>query len=871
MASTPVRLSEYRPPAWLVDHVDLRFDLGFELTEVTAELRLRRDPAQAERRLRLDGEDLELLSIALDDRELGADEYQLDARGLSLDIDADTARLRTRVRLRPEANTALEGLYRSGEFLVTQCEAEGFRHITFFPDRPDVMTRFRVELVADRARFPVLLGNGNPGARGELPDGRHFAVWDDPHPKPCYLFALVAGRLEHIEDRFRTSEGRDVTLRIYAEADAIDRCAHAMDSLKRAMRWDEEVYGRAYDLDVYNIVATHDFNMGAMENKGLNIFNAKYIVADGDTATDDDFGHVEAVVAHEYFHNWTGNRVTCRDWFQLSLKEGLTVFRDQCFSADMGSAAVKRIDDVRQLRAVQFAEDAGPFAHPVRPDSYVEINNFYTATVYEKGAEIVRMLHTTLGAERFRRGTDLYFARHDGQAVTCDDFRRALAEANGVDLDPYARWYEQAGTPRLEVNEDYDATNHRFTLRWRQRTPPTPGQSDKRPVPIPVRMMLYGPDGSALPLRLSGEAESARTQRVFVLREEQGDLVFEDIRAKPIASLLQEFSAPVELQQGHGNAELAFLARHDHDPFNRWQAVQSLAIAAIADEVTEASAVPRDLLDAARVLLGDATLDPAFVAECLLLPEEAYLADRLRVDDPYRLHYARRRVAARLGRELGGVLRDRYALLAQDDGTARDGRAAARRRLKNTCLSLLLAGDANGHAELARTQFARARNMTDRLSALTRLVHERLDGASEALAQYHARFANDPLAVNKWLALQASSPHADTLERVRGLLAHEAFNWRNPNKVRSLFDAFGRANRIAFHAPDGAGYRFMAEAVSRVDELNPQTAARLVAAFNAWRRVEPARGALMRAALQGLADKPGLSRDVSEIVARALA
>jgi aminopeptidase N len=642
------------------------------------------------------------------------------------------------------------------------------------------------------------------------------------------------------------------------------------------MRWDEERFGRCYDLDQFNVVATHDFNMGAMENKGLNVFNAKYIVADATTATDDDFLHVEGVVAHEYFHNWTGNRVTLRDWFQLSLKEGLTVYRDQEFSADANSRALKRIDDVRTLRTLQFAEDAGAFAHPVRPDSYHEINNFYTATVYEKGAEIVRMLATVLGADGFRRGMDLYFERHDGQAVTCDELRQALADANGADLSGFARWYSQAGTPQVRATSEWDAATGRYSLLLSQRTPPTPGQPEKSPVPIPVRLTLYAPDGAPQALTLAGEDAPGPTGRIVLLDVAERRYEFTGLAARPVASLLQDFSAPVELHRDASSGELAFLAHHDRDPFNRWDAIQRLAEGVIARELEREGEGARGsafaaLGDALAALLDDDGADPAWVAECLSLPEEAYLAERLDQGDPARLHAAREALRAALGRRLGPRLTARHDRLHAEERNARDGAAIGRRRLKSLALSLLVAADPVAEAARARAQLARAGNMTDRLGALTVLVHAGCEGAQALAEDFHTVFRHDPLVVDKWLGLQATNPQSGTLERVRRLIEHAAFSWRNPNKVRALVGSFARANRMGFHAVDGAGYRFVAEAVLTLDRLNPQIAARLVSAFNGWRRLEPHRRALMRHELEGLSAQPALSGDVTEIVQRALA
>ncbi|HET9482746.1 MAG TPA: aminopeptidase N [Xanthomonadales bacterium] len=871
----PTRLADYRPPDWRVDAVTLRFELDFERTRVHAALALVRRTDDASAPIVLDGEGLALVSVALDGTPLAANDYRRDERRLTIPCTGASARVETVIELAPSANTTLEGLYRSGEFLLTQCEAEGFRHITYFPDRPDVMARYDVTLVADRGHFPVLLSNGNPSGAGSLPDGRHWARWIDPFPKPSYLFALVAGRLERIEQRYRTGAGREVLVRIHAEPESIARCAHAMDCVQRAMRWDEARFGREYDLDLYQIVATNDFNQGAMENKGLNVFNAKFIVADSATATDADFQNVEGVIAHEYFHNWTGNRVTCRDWFQLSLKEGLTVFRDQEFSADMNSRAVKRIEDVRGLRAHQFPEDAGPFAHPVRPESYLEINNFYTATVYEKGAEVVRLLHTVLGEDGFRRGMDLYFERHDGEAVTCDDFVRALGDANARDLSPFLAWYAQAGTPQLRVSEHFDAAARSYTLAFAQSTPPTPGQPDKRPLPIPVRLSLYRDDGAPLPLTLAGEAAPGPLPRVLVIDQAEQRLVFTGVDAPPVPSLLQGFSAPVHLHREDDAATLAFLARHDRDPLNRWDAIQRLAERAVLGEYAKPGAGTASpwfaaLAAAGDALLHDTALDTAFVAECLDLPEEAYLAELLDHYDPERLYRAREDVRAALATPLADALLARRDALAPVPPQARDGAAVGARQLRNTALSLLLRADAARHAPLARAQYEDAGNMTERLAALTLLVHHGVEGAQRLAESFYQSHRHDPLVVDKWLTLQATNPQPGTLERIERLTEHPAFTLRNPNKVRALVGAFARANRVRFHAVDGGGYRFVGGMVLALDGLNPQVAARMAGVFNGWRRLEPLRRALMRAELERLAGAPQLSSDLAEIVQRAL-
>ena len=874
-ARATTRLADYQPPAFLIDQVALIFDLAFARTLVHSELKFRRNPAASASPLRLHGEDLELLAIAIDGRALADAEYTIAEGVLEIPQAPAAGVLSTQVAIAPAQNSRLEGLYQSGAFLTTQCEAEGFRRITFFADRPDVMARFTVTLRAAAEQFPVLLSNGNPEASGVLADGRHYARWVDPWPKPAYLFALVAGRLAHIEDHFRTSEGRTVRLRIYAEDAAIGRCQHAMDSLQRAMRWDETEFGRCYDLDVFNIVATFDFNMGAMENKGLNIFNAKAIVADLATATDSDLAYVETVVAHEYFHNWTGNRITCRDWFQLSLKEGLTVYRDQEFSADMQSRAVKRIDVVRQLRAMQFPEDAGPFAHPVRPDHYAEINNFYTATVYEKGAQVVRLYRTLLGQDGFRRGMDLYFERHDGQAVTVDDFRRAMADGNDRDLEFLLPWYTQAGTPQVQVTEHFDANMHCYRLDFCQHTPATPGQADKLPLPIPLRLQLYNAAGVAWPLQLADEAAAVGDVRVLLLTERAQSFVFVGITAAPVASLLQDFSAPVALQFEQPAERLAFRLAHDADPFNRWEAAQKLAERLIYDVYAGAALESLSALtifgDACARLLADPTIDPALVAECLDLPDEITLAEQLLALDPLRLRAAREALSAWLGRRLATGLSERRQQLSASASGGYAAPAVAARRLRGRALQLLMAADAEANAAAASAQYQTASTMTERMAALVALLHHAVPGAEAIAEQFYQSHAQDPLLVDKWLALQASNPQAGSLQRVRALLAHPAFHWRNPNKVRALIGGFARGNRPGFHAADGSGYQLLADAVATLDPINPQIAARLVAVFNGWRRLESGRQALMRGALERLAALPELSPGTSEIVGRALA
>ena len=872
-AESVVRLADYRPPAWRVTHVELKFELGIDQTLVHSKLTLARDREEA---LRLDGEDVELLSARLDGRVLAPADYTIDVAGLVVQGARDGSVLEMDVRIDPARNSQLCGLYLSGRrghgFLLTQCEAQGFRRITFFPDRPDVLARYDVTLVADKARFPVLLAGGEEAGSGDLPDGRHFARFVDPHPKPSYLFALVAGRLEKIERAYRTADGRDVSLRLWAEADAIDRCHYAMDALERAMRWDERAYGRSYDLPVFNVVATHDFNMGAMENKGLNIFNSKYLLADPDTTTDDEYRRIEAVIGHEYFHNWSGNRVTCRDWFQLSLKEGFTVFREQQFCGDMQSAALQRIDEVATLRRVQFPEDAGPLAHPVRPAEYTAIDNFYTPTVYEKGAELIRMIAGRLGAERFRRGTDLYFARHDGQAATIEDLLAALGEANDLDLSPYLAWYAQAGTPQVSASGDYDPVARTYALTLTQHTAPTPGQQDKSPLPIPVRVALFAPDGRRIPMRSHDQPERVHQECVLELVQREQRFVFVQVDARPVPSLLRGFSAPVQSHYTYAPRELALLLRHESEGYDRWNAGQQLAAAAY--DALHAGAQDRSSLDAwcaalAESLEADAKqLDPALLAELLTPPSLIELGTRHEPLDPERVYLAREALENMLAGKLGARLHAGYRELHQSETGALDAPAQARRRLKGRVLVLLLRADPRAGSELAVAQYRQARSMTDRLSAMAALVRLGAPQAEEILRDFRSRYDGKPLVLDKWFALQAQVPARETLARVQALSADPAFSLHNPNRVQSLLGAFARGNPPGFNRPDGAGYRFIADKVVEIDALNPQNGARLAKAFESWHKLEPRRRAAAQAVLDELNQRAGLSRDLADVLSR---
>ncbi len=876
-----IYLKDYRPPEYLIERTELHFDLREDYTTVTATLQLRRDPATPPGTpLELSGQELELLSVALDGDELGAGAYRSDAETLSIpDVPAQFS-LRCVTRIRPQDNTSLEGLYKSRTMYCTQCEAEGFRKITYYLDRPDVMSVFTVSVEAERDRYPVLLSNGNLLESGDAGGGRHSAVWHDPFPKPCYLFALVAGDLAHVQDNFTTCGGREVTLRIYVEEKDLGKCDHAMLSLQQSMRWDEEVYGREYDLDIFNIVAVDDFNMGAMENKSLNIFNTSCVLCSPEITTDMGFQRVQAIVAHEYFHNWSGNRVTCRDWFQLSLKEGFTVFRDAEFSADMGSRTVKRVEDATLLRTAQFAEDAGPMAHPVRPDSYMEINNFYTLTVYEKGAEVVRMIHTLLGPDAFRRGSDLYFERHDGQAVTCEDFVVAMEDASGVDLGQFRNWYSQAGTPRLTVSGTYDEAAGRYTLEVTQDCPATPGQPEKKSFVIPLALGLLG-DAGNLPLRLAGIEPDPEvgdnTHCVLTVDRPTQTYTFEGVRERPVPSLLRGFSAPVRLQYDYSAEDLCALISRDDDGFVRWDSAQALATGAIekVQSVLEEGGEPQLeplLAKACAALLEDTSLDAAMVAEMLRLPGENYLAELASQDggaDVDGIHRAREFVQRELGGALEPALLERYRALDSDEPYAPEAGQIARRCLRNTCLDFLVCADAK-HLDLALRQYEAAGNMTDRLAALRAIAFYGDDAQRDtALDTFYENWRHESLVVNQWLQVQASIPGEGALARVQGLMSHPEFDLRNPNKVRALVGVFSAQNPVNFHRLDGAGYRFLADVVLELNAINPQIAARLLTPLTKWRNYT-GRAELMTSELQRLADAPTLSPDVFEVVTKSL-
>jgi aminopeptidase N len=874
----PVRLQDYRPPDWLVEKVELDVALHPHETTVRAALSLRPNtktgtPAP----LVLDGDGLVLQSLKLDGETVPADHYVATPDQLTIPQPPNGSFvLEIETKLDPSANTQLMGLYRSNGTYCTQCEAEGFRRITYFPDRPDVMAVFTTRIEADRSEAPILLANGNLVSAGGISGGeRHFAVWHDPFPKPSYLFALVGGRLGAISDTFKTMSGHEVLLKIYTEPGKESRATYAMDSLKRAMRWDEEVFGREYDLDIFMIVAVSDFNMGAMENKGLNIFNDKYVLASPETATDADYAGIEAVIAHEYFHNWTGNRITCRDWFQLCLKEGLTVFRDQEFTSDQRSRAVKRIADVRALRAHQFVEDSGPLAHPVRPESYREINNFYTATVYEKGAEVVRMLKTLLGPAGFSESMSLYFDRHDGTAATVEQFVQCFADAAGVDLTQFMRWYSQAGAPEVTIATQRDPAAKTLTLHVSQSTPPSPGQPEKKPFVVPLALGLVGEDGGDLPLRSADGRDL--TSGVLTLREPGETVVFTGIDQKAVPSINRGFSAPIRLATDLSPDDLRFLAARDSDPFNRWQAVQTLATHLLTENARghrQHKPMRHDegLMTALGAIVADETLAPAFIAQCLMMPAEADVAREIGDDvDPDAIFLARKALRAAIGDRLGSALRDIYRQFNASVPYSPDAVSAGRRTLKNVCLDLIAASGTPAGVALAARQYHTADNMTDRFAALSTLSLRAAPERQAAFDDFYRRFESDHLVVDKWLGLQAIIPEPGTLDRVRALTQHAAFSLSNPNRVRALIGTFAHGNFTQFNRPDGEGYAFVADAILRLDPINPQVAARMMTAFRTWRSLESLRRHKAEAALRRVASAHSLSQDLKDIAERSLA
>ncbi|GJD95663.1 aminopeptidase N [Methylobacterium iners] len=870
---TMIRLEDYRPSDYLIDRVELDVRLHSRETRITATLAMRPNPVgRAGAPLVLDGEDLTLVSLALDGQPLCPDAYGLNATSLTLpNPPSESFTLRIETQVNPTANTRLMGLYRSNGVYCTQCEADGFRRITYFLDRPDVMAVYTTRIEADLDEAPVLLGNGNPADSGPAGDGRHYAIWHDPHPKPAYLFALVGGRLDRVSGSFTTMEGRTVDLGIYVEPGQAARAEYALDAVIRSMAWDEQAFGRAYDLDVFNVVAVSDFNMGAMENKGLNIFNDKFVLASPETATDADYANIEAIIAHEYFHNWSGNRVTCRDWFQLCLKEGLTVFRDQEFSSDTRSRAVHRISEVRTLRARQFPEDAGPLAHPVRPNQYAEINNFYTATVYEKGAEIVRMLRTLIGGQAFRTGMDRYFATCDGTAATVEDFLAAFEAVTSRDLSAFARWYERPGTPTVSITGDYDPEAKTYRINFRQSLPGTEGP----PLVIPVVLGLVGPEGAM---------DEARAERapggVFALEQETDTLTFSNVAAAPVPSLFRGFSAPVRVAFEATDAQHLLLLRHDTDPFNRWQAAQSVGMRLVirwagsdSPEAAEADALVEAL---GAFLDAEALRDPAFAALILSLPSEGDIANEIGIGsavDPDAIRMARETLRRRIGERLSDRLAQLRGDLADRPGTpfSPDAASAGRRALRNAALDLIAVADPIAGVDLAGEQIATATNMTDRLAGLGVLALIAGPQREAALKDFAERFRSEPLVLDKWFAIQATIPESGTLERIAALRQHPTFSNTNPNRVRALIGSFSSGNPTQFNRADGAGYALVTDAVLALDQSNPQLAARLLTAFGSWRMLEPNRRSVAHKALDRIRSQTELSRDVSDIVTRTLA
>lgn len=892
-----IYLKDYQAPAFLIDETELRFELGEESTRVYSRLTMRRNPLFADHAigpLILDGQEMVLESVSIDGASLASDAYSVDADTLTIHampsaVDNNGAAfvLECVTQIKPQENTSLEGLYKSKKMFCTQCEAEGFRKITYYLDRPDVMSKFTTCVVADEARYPILLSNGNAIERGKEEGGRHYVKWEDPFHKPCYLFALVACDLVCIEDHFKTCSGRDITLQIFVESKDEDKCAHAMQSLKNAMAWDEKVFGREYDLDIFMIVAVDDFNMGAMENKGLNIFNTSCVLANPATTTDAAFQRVEGVVAHEYFHNWSGNRVTCRDWFQLSLKEGFTVFRDCEFSSDMGSRTVKRINDVSFLRTAQFAEDAGPMAHSVRPDSYMEISNFYTLTIYEKGAEVVHMIRELVGAQAFRKGSDLYFERHDGQAVTTEDFVKAMEDASGVDLTQFRLWYSQAGTPKVQVRGRFDQENKTYTLTVTQSCPATPDQPVKEPFHIPMRMGLLNRKGKAMALNLKGDAEQGSLERVINITQKSEDFVFTGIEEEPVPSLFRGFSAPIKLSFDYSRDDLIYLMTYDSDGFNRWDAAQQLTVGVMTGMLRDYHAGRSLMLDQRVITAFEATLDACIdksragveqdkemVAQLLALPSEAYLSELADEIDVAGIHIVREHVANVLAKTLAGKFATLYDLNASAEPYRADGAGIARRALKNCCLGYLMRTENAHWLQACKEQFEGADNMTDVSAALRLLVNCAMPEAETvretALASFYKKWQHEALVVDQWFSIQASSSLPGALERVQTLMLHPAFSIKNPNKVRALIGAFCGQNALHFHEISGAGYEFLADRIIQLNALNPQIAARQLTPLTRWKKYDTKRQALMRKQLQRIAAEKTLSKDVYEVVAKSL-
>ncbi|MRI35274.1 aminopeptidase N [Endozoicomonas sp. OPT23] len=871
-------LKDYQAPDYWIDTTDLTFDLHEDHALVTSVLGVRRNDDRSDGssempNLSLVGIDLELVSVAVDGQELPADTYVASADQLILPVKSQAFDLTVVTRIRPQENTSLEGLYKSNGMFCTQCEAEGFRKITYYLDRPDVMSKFTTKVTADKGRYPVLLSNGNDIVRGDLDDNRHFVTWEDPFKKPSYLFALVAGDLEVVDDTFTTMTGREVKLRIFTETHNIHKCDHAMVSLKKSMKWDEEVYGREYDLDIFMIVAVDHFNMGAMENKGLNIFNSSCVLASSDTASDASYQRVEAIVAHEYFHNWSGNRVTCRDWFQLSLKEGFTVFRDAEFSADMNSRGVKRIEDATMMKTAQFAEDAGPMAHPIRPQSFIEISNFYTLTIYEKGCEVVRMIQTIVGKDNFRKGSDLYFDRHDGEAATCEDFVKAMEDASGVDLTQFRNWYNQAGTPVLNVTDSFDQASGKYSLTIAQSCPATPGQDTKLPFHIPVAIALLDAEGNNLPLNSAGD-----TEQVLHLKEAEETFVFEGLSAKPLPSLLRQFSAPVKVKYDYSRDDLVFLLKHDSDSFNRWDAGQRLATEVIQEMVSaqaEGKSVAPDskLIAAMGAVIADQQLDMAVKARMLVLPTEASLSEQAEEIQPLLIAEARSQVKQAIAAAHKDALLALYNALEQQGDYQPVASDIAERSLRNTCLAYLTELDEADMLNLAASQYDQAANMTDRNAALVAAInasHQDKAVTDRLLGDFLNRFKDDAVVMDGWFAIQASSSVLGTLSHVKALMEHDSFDKTSPNKLRSLIGGFAAGNMKRFHEGNGEGYEFLADMIIILDKQNPQVAARLMTPLTRWKKYEPEVRERMKKALERIKAVPDLSTDIFEVVTKSL-
>lgn len=854
---TTIFLKDYTPPAFTITHVDLVVELGEDDTRVSSHLRFKRQ-TDTSQQVHLHGEELKLESISINGVPLSKSNYTLSSNKICFIAPADEFTADIVTLIKPQENTALEGLYKSSGNFCSQCEAEGFRKITYFLDRPDVMTRFTTKIIGDGTKYPVMLSNGNLIESGHLDDGRQFNLWVDPHPKPAYLFALVAGDLAIVEDHFITQSGHQIKLQIFVEHGNEGKCEHAMTSLKNSMRWDEVHYGREYDLDIFMIVAVSDFNMGAMENKGLNIFNSKYVLASQDTATDSDFDGIESVIAHEYFHNWTGNRITCRDWFQLTLKEGLTVFRDQQFSADMNSAAVTRIEDVHRLRAAQFPEDAGPLAHPIQPQSYVEINNFYTATVYEKGAEVIRMAHTILGEANFRKGMDLYFHRHDGQAVTTEAFIAALEEGSGIELSQFRNWYTQPGTPEISISETYDETDGTYSLTITQDNPKA--GKDAEALHIPMKIGLIGQNGDDLLTGIDGSGTE-----LINLQQKSQVITFHGLKEKPVPSLFRNFSAPVRIIKSPDDDNLMQLFQNDSDPFNRWEAGQRLATRSLLDLISDPgqNSISEDFTKAFGDLLTDTALDPAYKAAALTLPGEQFIGQQMPIVKVDAIHETRRNAVKMLGQTFKNQLLEIY-LAHSAKNTSGD------RALKNTALSFLTACGGEETIDLARKQYFNADNMTDRVSALARLVVTEYPAREECLQDYYDRWESDALVIDKWFTLQATSYRDTALKDVTQLLEHPAFTFKNPNRIRSLIAAFASANPRHFHTKSGEGYKFLSNAIIKLNATNPQIAARLVSPLGQWRRYDDDRQVQMKSALKVILNTTDISNDVFEMVSKSL-